>query len=479
MPMAFCADELHVLVIGAGLGTNAGLGLEVPLQHGKLLTDGSGGVVEISPEVRSKRVLDPGFPGFMGEEFWYLWEGPEGYLGNAGFIYGVLLKDPKLRVDMLQHPVTEAHAGNVRGGLMCAVRGEHHATVAVGTCHCKADKRAVREAASQAEEAHEGPYLWKVQESPMDPNDSHASPQPPQTGYAYAAVPRIIWMLWFQGWGKAPGLCLDMLKTWHVYNPGWEIRTICREDFPKLLGDFLEEYYHLRQNLNLGDKFGLTSEERKAFGDGLIPPAAESDILRLYLLNKYGGVWVDATNLCRRPLDEWLPSAACEGFFAFFPDLQSPEHKGVPHIISSFIVSCPGHPIVSAWLERTKSHWSKSYHERPDLEYLWVNKLFRKLVGPEADGGDPKAQSIWAKVPKISCEHGKKGPMRFYSGPEALSRGDRLFELMLAPTTAELMEEVEKDRETPMWKLAFREQVEDTSAYWYVLKRTLAQAERS
>ncbi|CAL1163477.1 unnamed protein product [Cladocopium goreaui] len=116
------ADELRVLVIGAGLGTNAGLGLEVPLQHGKLLTDGSGGVVEISPEVRRKRVLDPGFPGFMGEEFRYLWEGPEGYLGNAGFIYGVLLTDPKLQVDMLQHPVTEA------------------------------DKRAVREAASQAEE---------------------------------------------------------------------------------------------------------------------------------------------------------------------------------------------------------------------------------------------------------------------------------------------------------------------------------------
>ena len=71
------------------------------------------------------------------------------------------------------------------------------------------------------------------------------------------------------------------------------------------------------------------------------------------------------------------------------------------------------HPIVSAWLERTKSHWSKSYHERPDLEYLWVNKLFRKLVEPDADG-DPRAQSIWAKVPKISCEHGKKGPMRFW-----------------------------------------------------------------
>lgn len=81
-------DELRVLVVGAGFGTNAGLGLEagvdetihpirtlsmqssrnwmyeyvgfrvlgpchgeVPLQHGKLLTDGFGDVVAVTAEV--------------------------------------------------------------------------------------------------------------------------------------------------------------------------------------------------------------------------------------------------------------------------------------------------------------------------------------------------------------------------------------------------------------------------------------------
>lgn len=39
--------------------------------------------------------------------------------------------------------------------------------------------------------------------------------------------------------------------------------------------------------------------------------------------------------------------------------------------------------------------------------------------------------------------------------------------------------EVESDRETPMWKLAFREQLEEDSAYWHLLKRTLAQAEET
>lgn len=41
---------VRVLVVGAGLGTNAGLGLEVPLAHGKLVTDGRGGFREISAE---------------------------------------------------------------------------------------------------------------------------------------------------------------------------------------------------------------------------------------------------------------------------------------------------------------------------------------------------------------------------------------------------------------------------------------------
>eukprot|EP00931_Biecheleriopsis_adriatica_P030381 TRINITY_DN17910_c0_g1_i4.p1 TRINITY_DN17910_c0_g1~~TRINITY_DN17910_c0_g1_i4.p1 ORF type:complete len:1138 (-),score=246.49 TRINITY_DN17910_c0_g1_i4:759-4172(-) len=102
-------EKKRVLVVGAGLGTNAGVGLEVPLSHGKYLTDGSGGCVFISAEERRSRfeAASSSFRGFMGEEFSYLWEKDEGYLGNAGFIYGALLQDPSLQVDMLQHAVTE------------------------------------------------------------------------------------------------------------------------------------------------------------------------------------------------------------------------------------------------------------------------------------------------------------------------------------------------------------------------------------
>jgi len=39
--------------------------------------------------------------------------------------------------------------------------------------------------------------------------------------------------------------------------------------------------------------------------------------VRILLLHEFGGIWVDATLLCNRPLDEWLPSTMTEGFFAF------------------------------------------------------------------------------------------------------------------------------------------------------------------
>ncbi|OLP78456.1 hypothetical protein AK812_SmicGene41357 [Symbiodinium microadriaticum] len=267
---------------------------------------------------------------------------------------------------------------------------------------------------------------------------------------SFADVPRIVWMLWFQGWDTAPPLCVHMLQTWRLFNPTWDIRAISRANFPALLGDSFKEYQALRQQMNLGDKLGLSPEQREAFGE--------------------------ATNLCRRPLDDWLPDAAANGFFAFYPDLQSPEHHGVPHIISSFIVTSPGHPVVVEWLRRTRLHWSKRYSERPDLEYLWVNKLFRQLTAPPSQGGDMRCHKSWAEVPKISCEHGKTGPMRFYSGPEALAAGARLFEDLLAPPSQQLISEVEEDVETPMWKLAFREKLESDSAYWYILARTVARA---
>lgn len=278
----------------------------------------------------------------------------------------------------------------------------------------------------------------------------------------FQRIPRILWLLWFDGWSNAPELHGRCLESWELYNLGWEIRQISRADLPKLLGDFRPLYERLRVAMNPLEQFG-----------GLwIPPAAESDLLRLILLTLYGGIWVDATMLCRRPLDEWLPEAAASGFFAFSPE---DEAEQLP-IMSSFLAAEPGNKIVVTWLRRVIEHWSKPSSSRPDMGYFWVHKLFGQMVGDPIVGQwsegyvDEEAKLSWAAVPRVSGEYGRRGPHFWVKYSEKLP----------APPTREQLAAIEEDRETPMWKMTNHEVKLDTiqpeAAYWVLLEATRRQA---
>jgi len=271
-------------------------------------------------------------------------------------------------------------------------------------------------------------------------------------------IPRIIWMLWFDGWDRAPELHRRCLESWELYNLGWEVRPISRRDFPKLIGDFLPTYERLRAAMNPLEKFG----------GFWIPPAAESDLLRLVLLGLYGGVWVDSTMLCRRPMDEWLPAAAPDGFFAFAPE---DIDERLP-VMSSFLASEPAHKIVSVWLKRTVEHWSTPSAQRADLGFFWVHKLFGLMVGdPLVGRPDPKridgeVKRRWSLAPRISGEYGVKGPHFWVKYTNKLRP---------APTP-EYRAIIDDDRETPMWKLTNHEvklaDVGPESCYWVLLEET-------
>lgn len=269
---------------------------------------------------------------------------------------------------------------------------------------------------------------------------------------AYAAIPRIIWMLWFDGWDAAPVLHQRCLETWRLYNREWEVRTIARLELPELLGDLMPTYERLRVAMNVLEKFG----------GFWIPPAAESDLLRLMLLLRFGGVWVDSTMLCRRPLDEWLPEAAASGFFAYAPE--SLEEK-LP-VMSSFLASAPKHPITAEWLRRAETHWSTPSSTRIDLGFFWVHTLFGQLVADRAAGGAAAARAAWALVPRVSGEYGVTGPHFWVKYTDRLK----------PPPTLEYRKLIEEERVTPMYKLTNHEvklnDVGPDSCYWVLLEDT-------
>ncbi|MBA3342922.1 MAG: hypothetical protein H0T48_13960 [Gemmatimonadaceae bacterium] len=106
---------------------------------------------------------------------------------------------------------------------------------------------------------------------------------------------RVIWMLWLQGFDKAPEVVRLCLRSWKTRNPTWQVIELDEEN----LSDYVD-------NESLSTLRGLD-----------FMPQKFANLIRLYLISRHGGVWADATCYCCRPLDTWLPEYMNSGFFAF------------------------------------------------------------------------------------------------------------------------------------------------------------------
>lgn len=182
-----------------------------------------------------------------------------------------------------------------------------------------------------------------------------------------ATVPRVVWMLWLQGWEHAPELVRACAETWRRQNPGWTVRPLDRAT----LGDF------------------LPTDALAHFAGKPLEPEAFSDVVRLELLARYGGVWVDATTYCLRPLDTWLPERMTAGFFAF-------ARPAADRMLSSwFLAALPGSCIVHRWQEAARRYWEN--RESRD-HYFWVHRLFASC-----HASDPWFRGTWDAVPTLSA----------------------------------------------------------------------------
>jgi hypothetical protein len=136
-----------------------------------------------------------------------------------------------------------------------------------------------------------------------------------------------IWFYWHQGLNNAPDLVQKCYRSWHVRNPRWEVTDL--------------SFSNLFQHLDHAD-FSILATRPQAF----------SDLVRINLLSRYGGVWVDASCFCIRPLDEWIHRYACGGFFAF-------RNPGPDRLLSSwFLASYKDNYISSRWADGANRYWS-------------------------------------------------------------------------------------------------------------------------
>ncbi len=141
---------------------------------------------------------------------------------------------------------------------------------------------------------------------------------------------KIIWMCWLQGEEQAPLLVKSCISSWRRSNPDWEVRIITHENLNDYVGDIISEHHKLM----IGQHY-----------------AALSDLLRISLIYKYGGVWADATTYCFKPLNDWIFDAAPNGFFCF-----DNSHKDKT-ASSWFIYAEKFNPLVASWLFASLQYW--------------------------------------------------------------------------------------------------------------------------
>jgi hypothetical protein len=170
-------------------------------------------------------------------------------------------------------------------------------------------------------------------------------------------------MLWLQGEDEAPPLVTASFASWRTLNPSWEIVVLDQ--------DTMHDYVELPDLPNH------------------VQPSHVADIVRLQVLNRYGGVWTDATTLCLRPLDTWLDHVTPTGFFAFA------KPQPLRALANWFIAAEKQSPFVDAWLR-----WSRAYItcERKPASYFWQHHTFNWLLRRNR-----ALRKAWRETPHISA----------------------------------------------------------------------------
>ncbi|MFC1867176.1 capsular polysaccharide synthesis protein [Thermodesulfobacteriota bacterium] len=198
---------------------------------------------------------------------------------------------------------------------------------------------------------------------------------------------KVIYMLWFQGFKNAPYIVKKCLHSWIIHNPTWKIIKL--------------DQNNLKNYINFDDRIKYINKKQ-------IHKAALSDIARIVLLEKYGGLWVDATTFCNKPLDKWIENYIQEGFFAF-------NKPGPDRLLSSFFLySDKNNYIVKEWFEKTMQYCNNIQHighKEPVVSIdKWNNKIyenhyfwFHYLFGDLYKSND-RFKGLWDKVPKLSAD---------------------------------------------------------------------------
>lgn len=216
-------------------------------------------------------------------------------------------------------------------------------------------------------------------------------------------IPKTVWILWFQGYENAPPLVKTCWETWKRHNPDWNLVFLSKD------------------NLNQYIDFDPDAENLSRLG-----MVQKSDLVRLQLLYKHGGIWVDSTCFCTKPLDDWIHNYLDSGFFAF-------RNPGRDRLLSNWFMAASKDNIIAYRLYKkllfyfTTNEYRNVYNTRSmkllakflcrttKTTGIWFNPIFTKVLKlyphycfhylfKDLIDLDSECKNMWDKAPAFSAD---------------------------------------------------------------------------
>ncbi len=174
--------------------------------------------------------------------------------------------------------------------------------------------------------------------------------------------PKIIWTCWWQGEENLPPVVKKCIESIRKHCPDYELRVITAD--------------------NMRDYVKLPDYIMQKHQKGYISRAHLADILRMALLVKYGGIWLDATVFLTAPLPPYVDSP----FFSF-------HCRELYQFQIWFIKAAAGNLLVKNLLNLLLEYWR---YENTTINYFFGYSFFDLMVQNSAE-----CARQWAQTPLV------------------------------------------------------------------------------
>ena len=165
-------------------------------------------------------------------------------------------------------------------------------------------------------------------------------------------------MCWFQGeeHPRLPALNRECIKRWRELNSDYQVNVLTNET----IADYVPEFFEI-----------VEASPKRSF-------AAKSDLLRILLLAKFGGVWVDASVYPIESLSSFHTKIVNETDFFTYRFIPRRRSLKVGHreTVSWFLCAGkPNHPLIVSW----KNEFINKFQNLKEWKYYTFHETLAEL----------------------------------------------------------------------------------------------------